>query len=77
MRHRLSNGQLHEQDLQLLDRLLGSLLSLINLLQQKNASIARLKRLLFGPRSDSRMALQQEALSDSNCDATKLLPILF
>lgn len=46
---RLERGQLHE-----VARLLRLLLRLITLLQQKNASLARLKRLLFGPRSDTR-----------------------
>jgi transposase len=60
LRQRLRTGRLTAQDLQLLDRLLGSFLSLVNLLQQKNASIARLRRLLFGPRSDTRTAHKQE-----------------
>jgi len=51
LRERLRSGRLGQEDLQLLDRLLGTLLNLINLLQQKNASLSRLKRLLFGPRS--------------------------
>ena len=65
LRHRLRHGQLQEQDWQLLDRLLGSILSRVNLLQQKNASIARLKRLLFGQRSDSRTPHQQEAVIET------------
>jgi transposase len=51
---RLERGQLRAGDAQLLGRLLRLLLRLITLLQQKNASLARLKRLLFGPRSDTR-----------------------
>ena len=51
---RLERGELREGDAQLLGRLLRLLLRLITLLQQKNASLARLKRLLFGPRSDTR-----------------------
>src|SRR5882672_2872869 len=51
---RLERGQLHDGDAQLLARLLRLLLRLITLLQQKNASLSRLKRLLFGPRSDKR-----------------------
>ena len=66
LRQRLRNGQIHEQDLQLLDRLLGSLLSLVNLLQQKNASISRLKRLLFGPRSDARTPHNQASISETD-----------
>jgi len=52
---RLERGQLRDEDAQLLARLLRLLLRLITLLQQKNTSLSRLKRLLFGPRSDTRM----------------------
>ena len=52
---RLERGQLRDGDAQSLARLLRLLLRLITLLQRKNASLARLKRLLFGPRSDKRM----------------------
>src|SRR5262245_29727982 len=51
---RIERGQLRDEDTQLLARLLRLLLRLITLLQQKNASLSRLKRLLFGPRSDKR-----------------------
>ncbi len=51
---RLEAGQLREGDTQTLHRLLRTFLSLIHLLQCKNSSIARLKRLLFGSRSDKR-----------------------
>jgi hypothetical protein len=51
---RIERGQLRDEDAQLLARLLRLLLRLITLLQQKNASLSRLKRLLFGPRSDTR-----------------------
>jgi hypothetical protein len=52
---RLERGQLRDEAAQLLARLLRLLLRLITLLQQKNASLSRLKWLLFGPRSDTRM----------------------
>ena len=52
---RIERGQLRDEDAQLLARLLRLLLRLITLLQQKNASLSRLKLLLFGPRSDTRM----------------------
>ena len=51
---RLEAGRLREGDTQTLHRLLRTFLSLIHLLQRKNSSIARLKRLLFGPGSDTR-----------------------
>jgi hypothetical protein len=56
---RLERGQLRDEDAQLLARLLRLLLRLITLLQQKNASLSRLKRLLFGPRSDKRRFRQE------------------
>jgi hypothetical protein len=52
---RIERGQLRDEDAQLLGRLLRLLLRLITLLQQKNASLSHLKRLLFGPRSDTRI----------------------
>ncbi len=66
---RLERGQLRDGDAQSLARLLRLLLRLM--LQQKNASLSRLKRLLFGPRSDTRMktnpspAIGTERESDS------------
>lgn len=49
---RLKQASLDERDAQLIERLLRTLLSLVNLLQHKNASISHLKRMLFGPRTD-------------------------
>lgn len=60
LRQRLRSGQLDEQDLQLLDRILGSFLTLIDLLQRKNASIKRLKHWLFGPSADKRATAQEK-----------------
>lgn len=54
LRERLRNGKLGEGDLVVLDRLLGLLLTLISVVQEKNYSIKRLKRLLFGPGTDTR-----------------------
>jgi hypothetical protein len=51
---RLEGGELREGDAPSLGRLLRLLLRLIALLRQKNASLARLKRLLVGPSSDTR-----------------------
>ncbi len=62
---RLERGQLREGDAQLLTRLLRLLLRLILLLQQKNASLSRLKRLLFGPKSDRRMKSDLSSASGS------------
>jgi transposase len=49
---RVQRQQLSEQDLRLLERLLRLLLSVARLLEQKQTSLARLKRLLFGPPPD-------------------------
>lgn len=69
LRERLRRGTLDEQDLQLLDRILGSFLTLINLLQRKNASIKRLKRWLFGPSSEKWPAAKQQS-SHSDLDSS-------
>lgn len=61
---RLEQGQLRDGDAQLLGRLLRLLLRLIALLQQKNASLARLKRMLFGPGTDRRQAPLPQSESD-------------
>ena len=51
---RLKHGSLNNQDTLLVERLLRLLLTLIRVVEQKNTSISRLKRLLFGPGSDKR-----------------------
>src|SRR5262250_3643605 len=63
---RLKQSNLDHSDALLLERLLRLLLSLITLLQHKNASISRLKRWLFGPRSDSRSKPSDKPLSDTS-----------
>jgi hypothetical protein len=51
---RVKQSGLPERDAMLVERLLRLVLTLVSMLEHKNASIARLKRLLFGPRSDKR-----------------------
>jgi hypothetical protein len=53
---RLKQSNLELRDAQLVERLLRLVLSMASLLQHKNASIKRLKRLIFGPNSDKRAA---------------------
>jgi len=53
---RLKQSNLEPRDAQLVERLLRLVLSMASLLQHKNASIKRLKRLIFGPSSDNRAA---------------------
>lgn len=52
---RLEAGQLSQADARLISRLLRLLLRLLEVVQHKNASIKRLKRMLFGPSSDKRL----------------------
>jgi hypothetical protein len=49
---RVRRHQLGEQDLRLWEHLLRLLLSVVRFLQQKNTSLARLQRLLFGSPPD-------------------------
>jgi len=51
---RLKQSNLETRDAQLVERLLRLVFSMASLLQHKNASIKRLKRLIFGPSSDER-----------------------
>jgi len=54
---RLKHGSLNNQDTLLVERLLRLLLTLIRVVEQKNTSISRLKRMLFGPGADKRPAI--------------------
>ena len=51
---RFKRSNLEPRDTQLVERLLRLVLSMASLLQHKNTSIKRLKRLIFGPSSDKR-----------------------
>jgi hypothetical protein len=51
---RLKQSNIEPRDAQLVERLLRLVLSMASLLQHKNSSIKRLKRLIFGPSSDKR-----------------------
>ena len=63
---RLEDGQLGADDRRLISRLLRLLLTLIRVVEQKNTSISRLKRLLFGPGADKRAAAAANSASTSN-----------
>ena len=76
---RLEAGTLSEGDTRLMSRLLCLLLKLINVIEQKNSSISRLKRLLFGPGSDTRSPAvatpeekKQEAASGPSSSSSSL-----
>jgi transposase len=49
---RIESHQLSEGDYQLVARLLRLVLMLLKMVESKNASISRLKKMLFGPRTD-------------------------
>lgn len=53
---RIKQNKLEQADTQLLERILRTFLSLISLLQHKNASLKRLKRMIFGPKTEKRKA---------------------
>lgn len=48
LRLRLETGQLHEEDFTLLMKLIATVQMLVRVLEQKRASIARLRKMLFG-----------------------------
>ena len=49
---RIEGSQLPESDKQLVGRLLRLVLMLLRMVESKNASISRLRKMLFGPRTD-------------------------
>src|SRR5262249_36012489 len=61
---RVEGGEMRAGDAQLIGRLLRLALALLRVLEGKNASLARLKRLLFGPKSERRMKEVQEPQAD-------------
>ena len=67
---RLKDGQLGAEDRRLIGRLLRLLLTLIRVVEQKNTSISRLKRLLFGPGADKRPAAAAAAASTARTSNT-------
>lgn len=71
---RLKQSNLDPRDLDLVERLLRLVLTLVRVLQQKNASLKRLKRLIFGPGSDTRTApgINSQEQSGHKADASPL-----
>jgi len=63
---RLKHGSLNNHDTLLVERLLRLLLTLIRVVEQKNTSISRLKRLLFGPGSNKRTVVVATAPSNAS-----------
>src|SRR5712692_1189457 len=72
---RAEGGQLRAEDGPLIGRLLRLVLMLVRLLEHKNASLARLRRLLFGPRSEKRSPRPVEASLERPVTAEKNEPV--
>jgi hypothetical protein len=51
---RLKQNKLERRDVELIERLLRTVMVLVNLLQRKNMSIKRLRDLIFGRRTEKR-----------------------
>ncbi len=58
---RLKQSKLEPHETQLIERVLRTFLSLVSLLERKNASIKRLKRLIFGPKTEKRKSKDPQA----------------
>jgi hypothetical protein len=74
---RLNQSNIEPRDAQLVERLLRLALPMASLLQHKNASIKRLKRLIYGPSSDKRAVTgssteEKSAAPDANSEKRKL-----
>src|SRR5437868_15539043 len=74
---RVKRSGIEPRDAQLVERLLRLVLSMASLLEHKNASIKRLKCLIFGPGSDARInagASAKEPASDIATEPDADLP---
>lgn len=74
---RVKRSGIEPRDAQLVERLLRLVLSMASLLEHKNASIKRLKQLIFGPGSDTRTnagASAKEPASDIATEPDSKLP---
>src|SRR5690349_21374235 len=67
---RVKRSGMEPRDAQLVERLLRLLLSMASLLEHKNASIKRLKRLIFGPGSDKRTATEAKTEPTTSAPAS-------
>jgi transposase len=62
---RIESNQLSEGDKQLAGRLLRFVISLLAMVQKKNATISRLKKVLFGPGGDKQQENQTSTTSEN------------
>jgi transposase len=67
---RIESRQLSESDYQLVARLLRLVLKLLSMVESKNASIARLKKLLFGPCTDKTEQASNQSDTAEQPDTT-------
>src|SRR3712207_5377446 len=78
---RLKQRNLSERDFALLERVLDTFLSCITLIEHKNTTIKRLRKMLFGPRRDARVGsggasshIDEQAPDDSSAPADQPSP---
>jgi hypothetical protein len=62
---RLRQSNLEQRDLELVERLLQTALSLVRLLQQKNTSIKKLREMIFGKRTERHQTGKAEGQQKS------------
>src|SRR5438105_15475146 len=68
---RVESNQLSEGDKQLVGRLLRFVISLLAMVQKKNATIARLKKMLFGPGGGKEQQENQTSTATEKEPTTK------
>lgn len=68
---KIESNQLSEGDKQLVGRLLRFVISLLAMVQKKNATISRLKKMLFGPDGDKQQQENQSSITTENQSTTK------
>jgi transposase len=57
---RLKQNKLEQRDVELIERLLRTVMALVNLLQRKNTSIKKLREMIFGKRTERHQARKAE-----------------
>ncbi len=67
---RLKENKLEQRDVELIERLLRTVLLLVNLLQQKNISIKRLREMIFGRHTEKRKATSVSQPEETAEDGT-------
>jgi transposase len=73
-RFKQSTHNLKKEDTELIEKLLRTFASLVRLLQRKNLSIKRLKRLLFGPQTEKRKEAKENNQEEEKAGDPESLP---